>query len=281
LRQLTAATHALAAGKLEQAVPIQSRDEIGQLAQSFNQTAAALADAEIVRRQMLADIAHELRTPISVMRSHVEAMLDGVFETSPENLGVIHEETVLLGRLVDDLRILSLADAGQLPLKLERLNVRALFQQALMAFEPLAEADDVLIMDKIAGELPAIIGDPARLQQVLGNLITNALRHVRQGTAVMPTITLEAIATGPGVQIGVLDNGPGLSEIARARVFDRFWRADNARSRDQGGSGLGLAISQAIISSHQGQIWVESNPTQGSAFYFTLPREAAANNDHG
>lgn len=271
LRQLTQATRALAQGDLQQQVSLNSQDELGELAASFNQTAAALAAAEQQRQQLLADVAHELRTPLSVMRGHIEAMLDGVFATTPDNLAVVHEETVLLGRLVDDLRTLSLAEGGQLPLNHTDVDLAALLRQSVAAFEPLAEAENIRLQQNIPDNLPLLEADPDRLQQVLGNLLANALRHVRAGNAAQPTVRLAAVAQNQTVQIRVSDNGPGLSAEARAHVFERFWRADAARSRDQGGSGLGLAICRAIVELHNGRIWVGSEPGQGATFIVELP----------
>jgi signal transduction histidine kinase len=269
LRQLTQATRQMAAGDLQQQVHITTQDELGELATSFNLMASSLAQAEQQRQQLLADVAHELRTPLSVMRSHLEAMLDGVFALTPENLAVAHEETILLGRLVDDLRTLSLAEAGQLQLNQAKIDLGALVEQTITAFTPLAEAEGVTLTTTTAPNLPPITADPARLRQLLGNLLANALRYARQDTnpQVQVRITLQ-----PGfVQVDVADNGPGLSPEAQTHVFDRFWRGDGARSRDQGGSGLGLAICRAIVTAHRGRITVNSTPNHGATFSFSLP----------
>lgn len=283
LQQLTQATHCLAAGDLSQSVDIHSGDEIGDLAASFNQMAQSLSTAEQQRQQMLADVAHELRTPLSVMRGHLEGMLDGVFAPTPENLTLVHEETLRLGRLVDELRTLSLAEAGQLPLEKTSLDMALLLQQAFAAFAPLAEAEGVeLALDLPAESIPPVLVDKARLQQVLGNLLANALRYAPQGDNGLPQVTLGARPTAEGVRVFVQDNGPGLSAAAQARVFDRFWRADAARSRTAGGSraaeghvngagsGLGLSICRGIIHAHGGRIGVESQLGQGTTFWFEL-----------
>ncbi len=291
LQQLTQATRRLATGDLTQTVNVHSQDELGELAASFNQMAHSLAAAEQQRQQMLADVAHELRTPLSVVRGHLEGMLDGVFAATPENLTLVHEETVRLGRLVDELRTLSLAEAGQLPLQKTNLDVALLLQQAFAAFAPLAEAEGVqLSLDLPAQSLPSVLADKARLQQVLGNLLANALRYAPQGGSRAPQVTLGGRAQNGGVRVFVRDNGPGLTTEAQARVFDRFWRADAARSRTAGarsrtaggsraaegsangaGSGLGLSICRGIIHAHGGRIWVESQPGQGTTFWFELP----------
>lgn len=271
LQQLIQATHALAAGDLSHQVPLSSTDELGELAASFNQMVGTLSTAEQQRQQLLADVAHELRTPLSIMRGHMEAMLDGIFPLSADNLALVHEETLLLGRLVDDLRMLSLAESGHLPLQLETVNLAALVQQVAAAFEPLAEADGMRLETAVPSDLPPLTADPGRLQQVLFNLVANALRHARQGNTPPAQVCLRVTPHPDFLEVSVRDNGPGLSADAQAHVFDRFWRADTSRSRDQGGSGLGLAICQALVVAHNGRIWVESTPNQGATFIFTLP----------
>ena len=276
LARLTDATRSMAGGDLDQRVRVGGGDELGELAVSFNQMAAALAANERQRQQLFADIAHELRTPLSVIRAQLEAMLDGVLELSSENLSLAHEETILLGRLVDELRALSLAESGQLPLDKRPLDLGAVVVGAKAAFEPLAEADGIHLELSTEPELPHVPADEARIQQVLGNLLSNALRHAgvrhaRQAEAAEPEVRLEVTRVSGAVRISVSDNGPGLSLEAQRHVFDRFWRADAGRSRDRGGSGLGLAISKGIVIAHGGQIWVESAPGRGATFTFELP----------
>ncbi|MGD8583994.1 MAG: ATP-binding protein [Chloroflexota bacterium] len=272
LARLTEATHAMAAGDLDQQVSVKGNDELHELAGSFNLMAAALAANERQRQQLFADIAHELRTPLSVLRGQLEAMLDGVLAMSPENLSLANEETILLGRLVDELRALSLAESGQLPLDKRPLNLGQVASNMQAAFDPLAEAEGIHLELTVAPDLPEVQADEARLQQVLGNLLSNALRHAGRGGA-EPEVHLSVSSPDLAkvVRVSVSDNGPGLSPEAQQHVFDRFWRADAGRSRDRGGSGLGLAISRGIILAHGGQIWVESVPGQGATFTFELP----------
>ena len=272
LSQLTDAAHTVAEGALGEQVHVSSTNEIGALAASFNSMSLALAQAEQQRQQMLADVAHELRTPISVIRGHLEAMLDGVFETSSSNLALIHEETLLLGRLVEDLRTLSLAEAGALSLNLEAVDVAELTAQAVAAFEPLAEAEGVELTAVIPPTPIILNSDANRLRQVLGNLLSNALRHVVLGTAVPHTVTVTLSADDEQIKLSIADNGLGLSPEAQAHVFDRFWRADSSRSRDQGGSGLGLPISKAIVDALNGRVYLKSKPQEGAEFCILLPR---------
>ncbi len=270
LSQLTQASRKMAAGELGQQVNTRQQGEVGELAASFNQMSAALAAAEQQRQHMLADIAHELRTPLSITRGHLEAMLDGVFPTTPDNLALIHEETILLGRLVEDLRTLSLAEAGQLSLDKKPLDLTELAAQTVAAFEPLAESEGMRLLAQLPAEPVTITADAGRLRQVLGNLLSNALRHVAKGENGPPQVTVSLVQQNGAARLSVADNGPGLSPEAQAHVFDRFWRADSARSRDQGGSGLGLAICKAIVVAHNGRIHVESTPGHGATFTIEL-----------
>ncbi|MCA9980383.1 MAG: HAMP domain-containing protein [Anaerolineales bacterium] len=269
IAEMNTAVQALAGGDTAVQVTTISRDELGQLAASFNQMSAALALNEQQRQQLLADTAHELRTPITVLQTHLEAMLDGVFDVSPENLAAVHEEVLLLGRLVNDLRTLSLAEAGQLPLTPTAVDLGQLVNQTVMAFQPLAELEGVLLEIEGGGEDTAVWADGGRIQQVLNNLLANALRHVPAGTG---HIRVSLATEGAGVRVAVADNGPGLSPQMQAQVFDRFWKGDVSRQRvENGGSGLGLTICRAIIELHHGRVGVISREGEGATFYFWLP----------
>jgi signal transduction histidine kinase len=270
LRQLANATQAVAAGDFSQQVPVNSIDEIGELAQDFNQMADALQLAEKQRQQLLADTAHDLRTPISIMRSHLEAMLDGVFAPTPENLAVVHEETLHLSRLIDDVRTLSLVETGHLPLNLALVDTNDLTEQVVAAFMPLAEADGVRLEMRLK-KTEAIMADAARIHQVLANLIANALRYAPQGDSTAPTVLVTVENDGNMVRFRIKDNGPGLSNEQKGQIFDRFWRSDAARGRDEGGSGLGLAIARGIVEAHKGTISVSSELGQGTEMSVLLP----------
>lgn len=271
LRQLTHATQAVAAGDLSQQVAVTSQDELGELGEHFNQMAHALETAEAQRQQLLADTAHDLRTPISVIQSHLEAMLDGVFPPTPENLAVVHEETLHLGRLVNDVRTLSLVEAGQLPLDMQVVDLTAIVQQAAAAFAPLAEADGIRYTTDLV-QTAMVTADAARIHQVLANLIANALRYAPQGNhQPPPTVHIKLTTDTDNAEVRVQDNGPGLTTEQQKQIFGRFWRADTARVREQGGSGLGLAIAKGIIEAHGGDIYVVSQLGKGSTFMFSLP----------
>lgn len=269
ISQMAQATRAVAAGDLTKQVPVDSDDELGQLAQDFNQMARTLALSEQQRRQLLADTAHDLRTPISIIRSHLEAMLDGVFPMTLENLAAIHEETLHLSRLVDDVRTLSLAETGQLHLEMKPVDMQTLAGQVVSAFAPLAEADGVRLESNLEN-VRTITADEARIHQVLANLISNALRFAPLGEQEPPIVVVSLTEEMDRVMISVTDNGPGLTAEQQLRVFDRFWRSDSARDRQKGGSGLGLAISKSIVEAHNGQISVHSAPGQGTRFIITF-----------
>ena len=267
IRELTAASRAIASGDLKQTVPVRSRDELGELAAAFNQMSSDLARARDLRRQMTADIAHELRTPLSIILGQIDALDDGVVPTSPESFEVLREEAGRLGRLVEDLRTLSMADAGELTLVRRLVQPGQLLEQAQAAHQPLAAAKGVSIRVRASSGLPEAELDPDRLLQVLGNLLSNALRHAPSASE----IELAAESREAGIQMTVRDNGPGIEAVDLPHLFDRFYRTDKSRQRETGGSGLGLAIAKAIVELHGGRIWAEAAAGQGTVMSIWLP----------
>jgi signal transduction histidine kinase len=270
MRLLRDAAHDLAAGDLGQQVAAGGTLELAELANAFNHMSRDLAAGEALRQRMAADIAHELRTPVSVLRGHLEAMLDGVFPLDEERLAVAYDRTIHLSRLVDDLRLLTRAEAGQLPLERARITPAVLVERAAESFAPLALDAGVTLRHEVGDDLPAVAVDADRMQQVLGNLLTNALRH----TPAQGTITVTAVAAGDRVRFAIANTGESLSAEQAAQVFTPFWRAEQARERDRGGSGLGLAISRQLVMLHGGRIWAESGPG-GATFVFELPGAAS------
>lgn len=265
LRALTQAAHRLATGE-EVQVQVRSRDELGELGQAFNQMACSLARQETLRRNLMADIAHELRTPLTVIRGDLEALLDSVFEPTPEALASLQEETLLLSRLVDDLRALAQAEAGQLRLELQPTDLADLLRGVVASFDLQAESQGQTLELDLPADLPPVVADPQRVRQVVANLVSNALRHAASEGG---QVRLSAVRHPRQVQVLVADNGPGISPQDLPQVFDRFWRGYRTRVD---GSGLGLAIARSLVEAHGGRIWVESELGKGSHFYFTLPR---------
>ncbi len=267
VRELTEATSAVARGDLDQRVPVRSSDELGRLAQSFNRMSGELKRARDLRRQMTADIAHELRTPISVILGHVDALDEGVLPPNEETFKILREETSRLERLVDDLRTLSQADAGELSLLPRLVAPEALLQRAAAAHEPLTRSKQITLRLEADPGAPHIRVDPDRMAQVLDNLLANAVRH----TPERGEITLLAVGTPEGVEIRIQDTGPGIPEEDRDRVFDRFYRPEPSRSRSSGGSGLGLAIAKSIVQAHGGDIRAERALSSGTVMVVRLP----------
>jgi two-component system OmpR family sensor kinase len=271
IRQVTVAAQAMAAGKLEQQVVVKSRDEVGQLASAFNQMASALVQQQQLRRNLIADVAHELRTPLSVIQGNLEAMLDGVLPVDKEELASLHEETSLLTRLVGDLRLLSLAEAGQLTLDRNPMGVEGLLQRAVEPLRRQAELANVTLIVQAEPELPLVLVDGDRISQVLGNLLQNALRYTGPSGQVSVSARGANIGNKREVVVSVVDTGAGIAAEDLPHVFDRFYRGDKSRSRETGGTGIGLALAKQLVEAHGGRIWVESVEGQGAMFSFTLP----------
>lgn len=268
IRELTAATRALAAGQLDQQVTVRSHDEIGELSHAFNQMSADLGRATQARRQMTADLAHDLRTPLSILRGYTEGLRDERIGGSPALYRIMHGEVEHLQRLVEDLRLLSLADAGALSLSRRAVDPRALLERAALAHLGAAERQGLTLRVEAEESLPSVLVDTDRMAQVLNNLVANALHYTRQGE-----ILLKAhVDPAQRVVLQVRDSGSGIAAEDVPLVFDRFYRADPSRTREGGqGTGLGLAIARAIIEAHGGSIAVESAIGAGTTFTMTLP----------
>jgi two-component system sensor histidine kinase BaeS len=268
LRELTAATRAVAKGEVHQ-VSVRSRDELGQLAASFNQMSADLASSSAARRQMTADIAHDLRTPLTVMTGYLESLRDGVLKPTPARFAVMYNEAMHLQRLVEDLRTLSLADAGELPLNKRPESPPAILERAAAAFRQQAEQKGIALEVQAADGLTTISVDVdiERMMQVMGNLLTNALRYTPGGGS----IRLLAAAAPGEVTITVQDSGVGIPADALPHVFDRFYRGDGSRRDSDGESGLGLAIARSLVNAQGGEISAVSQPGKGTAFVMVFP----------
>jgi len=269
MQELTRAAEAIAAGDMSRRVQVKGA-EVGDLANAFNKMAAELERAEALRRQMTADIAHELRTPLSVIRGNVEALQDGVFPLTTEALEPIQAKTKLLSRLVEDLRELALAESGHLSLDREATDLAALTRRTAAAFHAAAEAKSISLEVTNDSDKPMAHADPQRIEQVLANLLSNALYHTPDGGS----IAIRVSSGEPGwLTVWVSDTGPGIPVDALPNVFERFYRADRGRARGTNGegSGLGLAVARSIVEAHGGAIGVDSPPAQGASFWFSLP----------
>jgi two-component system, OmpR family, sensor histidine kinase BaeS len=269
IRELTKATHEMADGKFGQQVPVRSRDEIGELASSFNKMNDDLARSFNLRKQMTADIAHELRTPLSLIIGHAEAVHDGVLPPSTENFEIIREEAERLEQLVNDLRTLSLADAGELSVEFQPIEINKLLGDIQSHYMvPFNQKRVTLDLEPAPVALTVNL-DPIRFSQVLTNILDNALRYTPEEGRVAIVVK----QNGDQVEINIQDSGEGVTPEDAAHLFDRFYRADASRTRDRdaGGSGLGLAIAKSIVEMHQGKIWAESEKGNGLKVVIQLP----------
>lgn len=275
LSTVIAAAQAVAGGDLGARVPTGKRhDDLYALSTSFNRMASELERNDRQRREMLADIAHELRTPLTILRGRLEGILDGVYTADEAHIAPALEEVYLLERLVDDLRLLTLVEARQLPLEPRPFDLAELAQRVATTFEAQAAESGVrLYMQSMQEALP-VNADPQRIEQVIGNLIGNALRYVPPGGLVNIWVS----AQEGRAQLSVVDNGPGVAPEDLEHIFDRFWRGDKSRARNLGGAGLGLAISRQLIEAHGGTIWANNLEHGGFQVSFELPSQALSEN---
>jgi signal transduction histidine kinase len=266
LRALTRATENIAEGQTPQKVLLRSRDEIGHLGESFDHMVDNLRRSERLRQTMTADIAHEIRTPVTIIQGTLEAILDGVYEPTPATIAPIYEETLHLGKLIDDLRELAMAEAGELRLNPERVDVGKLVRQIIDATVPALEGA-AEVQTAVEGDSPTAMVDPKRFRQVMANLLGNALRYTP------PDGSVSVVVRGDHdeVEVSVSDTGPGISPEDLDHLFERFYRGDASRSRAVGGSGLGLAIVKQWVEAHGGRVWAENRVEGGARFTLRLP----------
>ena len=267
VQRLAAAAHRLGKGERNIRVPVSGSQEMVELAQTFNKMASGLEDAERLRNNLMADVSHELRTPLTVLEGNLRAALDHVYTLDETEIANLLSQTHYLIRLVNDLRELALAETKQLPLQMQAVDLNDPIDEVLQALQPLAEEKDVTLINKTQS-LPKISADPARIRQILFNLLSNALRHTSAGGK----ITVMGEQDRENIVLRVEDDGDGLDAEQLKAVFDRFYRGDKSRSRETGGSGLGLAIVKAIVEAHGGHAEVESaGKGQGSTFKIIMP----------
>ena len=267
VKALTLAARRLGQGDLSQRVQSEDKSELGELAQAFNTMAENLERSEQLRRNMIADIAHELRTPLSNLKGYVEAIRDGLVKPAPDAIRSLDEEAMMLSQLVNDLQELSLAEAGELKLDCQKENIIKLLKQIAGVKQSQAAAKGISLSADLPKKLPRVNIDSRRISQVLLNLIDNAITHTPQGGI----ITITARKLDNWVEIGVEDTGEGIPAEHLPNVFERFYRVDKSRARATGGTGLGLAIARSLVEAHGGKIEVQSEEGKGSHFAFTIP----------
>jgi signal transduction histidine kinase len=276
LARLRDAAERVASGKLDTRVQVKTRDEVGRVGRAFNHMAGELQRQEGLRKQMVADIAHELRTPLSVMQANLEAMTDELLPASPEELDGLHNEVLRLSRLVEDLRLLSLADAGKLQVRHDLIDANGVAETAVRRMKPQAEARGVVLGASLAGKPAFISGDEDMLHQVLANLVVNALRFTPSGKRVEVSVR-----TGrKQVMLQVADEGPGIDPADLPDLFERFYKGDRSRSRNASGSGLGLSIVRQLVELHGGQVQATLPESGGLRVSIWLPLASGESASH-
>ncbi|MFC1966678.1 ATP-binding protein [Chloroflexota bacterium] len=267
IKTLTIAAKQLGQGDLSQRVDVKDKSEIGELANTFNSMAENLERAEQLRKNMVADVAHELRTPLSNLKGYLEAVRDEVIKPDVDTIRSLDEEATMLSRLVNDLQELSLAEAGELKMNYRTEDIVKLIKQAVAAKQTQAMTKRVSLSAGLPAKLPLVNLDSQRIGQVLFNLLENALAH----TAKDGLVTVTAKQQGDRVEVAVIDTGEGIPAEELSHVFERFYRVDKSRTRATGGSGLGLTIAKRLVEAHGGEIEVQSELGKGSRFSFTIP----------
>ncbi|MCX7860719.1 MAG: ATP-binding protein [Chloroflexus sp.] len=268
IQTLSHVSRRLAQGFYRERTSVQADDEIAQLAQSVNQLADALDQTERRRLALLADVTHELRTPLATIGGYMEGLVDGVVAANPATFNLILRETRRLQRLIEDLELLSRVEAGQLPVVARAIDLRPVLEAQITQFEPLFSSNQVNLCLDAPEQLPQVWADPDRVAQVLINILANAYRYTPAGGSV----TVQARADDHEVRVAVIDTGIGIAAEHLPHLFERFYRVDKSRARNSGGSGIGLAIARHLIYTQGGEIWAESDGIgKGSRFIFTLP----------
>lgn len=267
LRDMAVAARRMETGDYSTRVYTSSRDEVGQLAAAFNRMSQELDNLEASRRDLVANVSHELKTPITAIRAHLENLLDGIEEPNPATIEVMLAQSDRLGRLVEQLLDLSKLESGEITLRREPVELEPLVSQVMSEIGVASSDRHVDVRSEIPQDLPAIEADPERVHQVLFNLVDNAVRFTPEGGHVR----IEAHGHNGSVEVRVADTGVGIPAEALPRLFERFYRVDTARTREDGGTGIGLAIARSVVEAHGGTIHAESEPGRGSVFTFDLP----------
>ena len=267
VKVLTQSAERIAQGDLSQKIDVKGPPEVVTLGQTLNSMAESLQRSEKNRRALTADIAHELRTPLAVQQANLEALEDGVYSLTQEALKPLREQNELLIRLVEDLRTLSLADAGELELHKRAVDLLELTHFTAKSFEPAFAKNAITLQARSIGELPKVNADPDRIQQILHNLLQNALRYTPAGKS----IDIELQSEGKEIRLDVRDHGAGIHPESFDLIFERFYRADSSREHTSGSTGLGLAIARKLAEAHGGTLTASNHPQGGAVFTLRLP----------
>lgn len=267
LRDMAQAASRMARGDYAQKVPVRTRDEVGRLAEAFNRMAGEMEGLERLRRDLVANVSHELKTPISALRARLENLMDGVEDPNPALLAVMVQQAERLSRLVDQLLDLSRLESGDVPMQVEPVRLGPLVERVVSEVEVARAGRGIAVHNEVGADLPPVPADRERIHQVLFNLLDNALRFTPPGGSV----TVRAVRQNGSCEVSVEDTGPGIGKEHIPLLFERFYRVDPSRSRDDGGTGIGLAIARSVVEAHGGRIWAESAPGKGARFRFVLP----------
>ena len=267
VKRIAEGTRAVRNRRFSTRITVASNDELGQLAEDFNAMAWTLQDHENVRRQWLTDIAHELRTPLAVLRGEVEALQDGIRKMSPQAVDSLHAEIMVLSKIVDDLSLIAKTESGIIEMQPVSVELATVLLTSIARYKTRFEGCGLDLREKIKTDGLHTMGDADKLSQVFGNIFENIVRY----SSSPGTIEVSAEAENDQIEIMIEDTGPGVPETSLPRLFDRLYRTDSARSRETGGSGLGLSICKSIIEAHQGKIWAENSVSGGLRIIIRLP----------
>lgn len=271
VRELRRAATRMSEGDLTQRVRVSGKDELATLGKAFNHMAASLEEGEQRRQSMTADIAHELRTPLAVQRANLEAMLDGVYPLTTKNLGPVLEQNQLLTRLVADLRTIALVDAGELNLNILHADLNRIVSSVVERFRPQADRQQISLGIELDAACPVMEADRDRIEQILINLLNNALHYTPEGGEIRISTSCNIHIAGQFALVEIRDSGAGIPPDALPHIFERFYRVDRSRSREEGGTGLGLAIARKLAEAHGGTLIAANNPEGGALFRLSLP----------
>lgn len=274
LSTLTGAVQKVRTGSYGQTVSVERHDEVGVLTESFNEMSEELARNDKMRRQLFANIAHELRTPLAILQGNLEGMIDDIIPTDKKILLSMADETVRMGRLIQDLRDLSLAEINELTLHKEAADINVMLERAVSMLQPLCDEKDLTVQLNLSRDLPVLFIDVDRINQVIYNLLNNAIRYIERGCTITVSTLAVTVDGKSYAQVQIADTGKGIAPKDLEHVFQYFYRSEQSRNRKSGGSGIGLALAQQFIRSHGGNIWADSTVGKGTTFTFILPLKA-------